>query len=73
MVCGQAQPQNNLPKATVNKITNTKKVNNPMANMKKSCGQNITPKNINLRSRILNKKIGSPPIFINGKVKNITK
>jgi hypothetical protein len=36
IVCGQAQPQNNLPKATVNKITNTRNVKRPIANMKKS-------------------------------------
>jgi hypothetical protein len=35
-VCGQAHPQKILPKATVNKIIKTKKVNSPIAKMKKS-------------------------------------
>ena len=70
MVCGQAQPQNILPNATVNRITKTIKVNKPMAKMKKSCGQNILPKNINFRSKTLNRNNGSPSTLIKGKVKN---
>ena len=73
MVCGQAQPQNILPKATVNKITKTINVNSPIAKMKKSCGQNILPKNINFRSKTLNRNNGSPSTLIKGKVKNKTK
>ena len=70
MVCGQAQPHHNLPKATVNKIIKTKKVSNPTAKMKKSCGQNILLKNINFRSKTLNKNTGSPSTLMNGNVKN---
>jgi hypothetical protein len=73
MVWGQAHPHQILPKATVNRITNTIKVNSPIANMKKSCGQNILLKNINFLSNTLNKKTGSPSILIKGKVKNNTK
>jgi hypothetical protein len=51
-------------------MINTKKVSNPIANMKKSCGQNILPKNMNLRSNTLIRKTGSFPIFKKGNVKN---
>jgi hypothetical protein len=35
-VCGQAQPQNTLPKTTVNTMMKTMEAKNPMAKMKKS-------------------------------------
>jgi hypothetical protein len=38
--------------------------------MKKSCGQKIIPKMINLRSGILNNNSGSPCTLMNGSVKN---
>jgi hypothetical protein len=38
-VCGQAQPQNSRPKATVNKATKMMKVMKPITKIKKSCGQ----------------------------------
>lgn len=42
MVCGQAHPQNTLPKMTVNRMMKTTNVIMPNAKMKKSWG----PKNL---------------------------
>ena len=73
MVWGHAHPQNTRPNTTVKRIIKTINVRNPIAKMKKSCGQKTIPKKINLRSRILNINNGAPLIFINGSVKNMTR
>jgi hypothetical protein len=48
-------------------------VRNPIAKIKKSCGQNIMPKKINLRSRILKRKSGESFTLIKGSVKKTTR
>jgi len=73
MVCGQAQPQNTLPKTTVKRITKTVEAKKPMAKMKKSCGQNIWPNKINFLSSTLKRKMGCPFNLTKGRVKNIAK
>ena len=73
IVCGQAHPQKTLPKMIVNKIMKTINVIVANPKMKKSCGQKIMPKIINLRSRTFNMNNGSPETLIKGNEKKITK
>jgi len=73
MVCGHAQPQKTRPNTTVKRIIKTMKVRNPIAKIKKSCGQKVMPKNINLRSRTLNMNNGVPFSLINGSIKKTTR
>jgi hypothetical protein len=67
MVCGQTQPQNNLPNAAVNKTIKMTKQIMVRPKMKKSCGQKTFPNNMNLASGILNKNKGLPLIYTNGR------
>ncbi len=69
MVCGQAHPQNNRPKTTVNKAINTIKMSIPNPKIKKSWAQNIEPNKINFFSETLKRNNGSPLYLINGTVK----
>jgi len=73
IVCGHAQPQNNLPKMTVNNAIKTIKISIPKPKMKKSCAQKIDPNKINFFSDTLNKKSGSPLYFKKGVVKKTIK
>jgi hypothetical protein len=54
LVWGQAQPQNNLPKAAVNRIIKNTNVIMVIPKMKKSWGQKIFPNKINFAAGILN-------------------
>ena len=58
-----------LIKDTVNKTINTMKAIIPTAKMKKSCGQNIFPKRINLLSMMLTRNSGLSLTLIKGKAK----
>jgi hypothetical protein len=60
IVCGHTHPQNNLPKAAVKRMMKTINVTIVRPKIKKSCGQNIFPKRINLALGILNKNNGCP-------------
>ena len=66
MVCGHIQPQNNRPKATVNKATNITPMIMEMTTRWKSWGQNGKPKRLKRRSRTLNSRNWLPLIRING-------
>lgn len=73
MVCGQTHPQNKRPNAAVKSTMNTMNVIIARPNMKKSCGQNILPKMINLASGMLNWNKGLPFTCMNGNEKNSAK
>src|SRR5687768_7242788 len=66
IVCGHAHPHHNLPKTDVNNTIKTTKVNIVNPKRKKSCGQNIKPKIMNLRSSTFSNKIGLPFTLMNG-------
>ena len=70
MVCGQAQPQNILPKTAVKRMMKTTNVIMASAKMKKSCGPKICPNRMNFRFSTLSMIMGSPFILIHGKLKN---